>query len=209
MVNGVTLTNLAPGNGGVERKPQQLHAHLQRGPGDEAFMRQALRLDLEATREGDGISVEVTITNHNAGHHVPTGSPLRQLLLLIDARETRGRPLQHLAGPVIPAWGGAGDSAHGYYAGLPGQGYAKILKEKWTQVTPTGSYWNPTILVSDNRIPAMGSDTTPYTFGGSRSAVSITATLYYRRAFKELMDQKAWDVPDLLMLQREIDLPAE
>lgn len=209
VVDGVTLTNLAPKKGGVERKPQQLHAHLQRGPGDEAFMRQALRLDLEAKRGDDGISVEATITNHNTGHHVPTGSPLRQLLLLIDARDAQGQPLQQLAGPTVPAWGGAGDPAQGYYAGLPGQGYAKILKEKWTQVTPTGAYWNPTILVSDNRIPAMGSDSTAYTFAGSRDTISITATLYYRRAFKELMDQKSWDVPDLLMLQREIDLSTE
>ncbi len=209
VVDGVTLTNLAPGNEGVERSPGQIHAHLQRGPGDEAFMRQALRLDLEARRDGDRVSVQATITNDNTGHHVPTGSPLRHLLLVVGARDDGGRPLPQVAGPTVPEWGGVGDPARGCYAGLPGRGYAKILKEKWTQVTPTGAYWNPTILMSDNRIPAMGSDTTDYAFAVTGDAVTITATLYYRRAFLDLMDLKAWDVPDVLMAREQVDLSME
>jgi len=120
---------------------------------------------------------------------------------VIDARDAEGRPLEQRAGSTVPAWGGVGDT-EGCYAGWPGQGYAKILQDRWSRTAPTGTYWNPTTVVQDNRIPALGADTTTYVFAGSADAVSITASLYYRRAFKELMDQKAWDVPDLLLAQR-------
>jgi len=82
VIDGEILTNLAPGKGGVERDPAEIHAHLQRGTGDHVFMRQALRMNLEVGTADDGVAVEVTITNHNTGHHVPTGSPLRHLLLV-------------------------------------------------------------------------------------------------------------------------------
>jgi len=41
------------------------------------------------------------------------------------------------------------NAAEGYYAGLPGTAYAKILQEIRTEVTPTGAYWNPTRVLSD------------------------------------------------------------
>lgn len=206
VINGEVLTNLAPGKGGVERNPRQLHAHLQRGPGDEEFMRQALRLELEARHEGEDVAVEVTITNHNTGHHIPTGSPLRHLLLVVDARDARGDPLLHRAGSTVPEWAGVGEIAEGCYGGLPGQGYAKILKDKWSQQSPTGAYWNPTTMVQDNRIPALASDTTTYRFAAPPGAVTVTATLTYRRAFLDLMKWKSWDVPDLLLAQERVEL---
>lgn len=110
-------------------------------------------------------------------------------------------------GPVIPEWGGVGDPEAGYYAGLPGTVYAKVLQELWTEVTPTGAYWNPTRLVSDNRIPAMGSDTTRYVFESKPGKILVSVELLFRRAFLELMDQKGWDVPDILMESQRIELP--
>lgn len=93
-----------------------------------------------------------------------------------------------------------GDPAEGYYAGLPGMGYANILMEQWKEITPSGAYWNPTRILSDNRIPAMGSDTTSYIFPApSDGRSNIRVTLLYRRPFKELMDLKGWDVPDIVM----------
>jgi hypothetical protein len=35
----------------------------------------------------------------------------------------------------------------------------------------------------------------------------VEVTLLFRRAFKELMDQKGWDVPDIVMEQEAITLP--
>ncbi|MEJ2757380.1 MAG: hypothetical protein P8046_02760, partial [Anaerolineales bacterium] len=83
--------------------------------------------------------------------------------------------------------------------------YAKVLEELWTEITPSGAYWNPTRIVSDNRIPAMETAFTSYRFDmPEEGAASIEVRLVYRRAFIELIDQKGWDVPDIVIaLQRQ------
>jgi hypothetical protein len=111
-------------------------------------------------------------------------------------------------GSTVPEWGGVGDPNKGYYAGLPGKGFAKILGELWTGISPTAAYWNPTRIVSDNRIPAFGSDTSTYTFAApSAGKVTIRTNLLFRRAFQELMKQKGWNVPDILMEHEVIEIP--
>jgi hypothetical protein len=158
--------------------------------------------------EDEKLMVEVSITNDKTGHHVPTDSPLRQLILLVNATDENGDPLILLEGETIPVWGGVGDPKLGYYAGLPGKGYAKILRELWTEIEPTGSYWNPTRIVSDNRIAALESDTTMYAFLMPPSGeASVKVTLLFRRAFKELMLQKGWAVDDILMEEASIQVP--
>jgi len=37
--------------------------------------------------------------------------------------------------------------------------------------------------------------------------VFVRVTLLFRRAFKQLLDQKGWDVPDIVMEQQTINLP--
>jgi hypothetical protein len=120
----------------------------------------------------------------------------------VTATDANGVRLALLEGPTIPDWGGEGDPDEGYYAGLPGVGFAKILMELWTEVSPTGAYWNPTVVVSDNRLAAFATDASDYTFAAPmQGAVTVEVRLLFRRAFIELMDQKGWDVPDILMEQ--------
>jgi hypothetical protein len=84
-----------------------------------------------------------------------------------------------------------------------------VLQELWTEIAPTGAYWNPTRLFSDNRLAAFATDTSTYTFAApTEDDVTVEATLLFRRAFIELMDQKGWDVPDIVMEQEAITLPA-
>ncbi len=94
-----------------------------------------------------------------------------------------------------------------HYSGLPGRAYAKLLKEKWTEVFPTGAYWNHTELVSDNRLAAFASDTSTYAFDPPKKGkVQVTVTLLYRRAFIQLMEQKKWDVPDIIMARQKLTI---
>jgi hypothetical protein len=202
--DGVT-TNFAPGRGGQERDPDKIPAHNFPGATDELLLQNAVTLDADAIRQGGVVTVTVTITNSSAGHHVPTDSPLRQMILLVEAKDESGRPYPLLRGPTLPDWTGVGDPSRGNYAGLPGTAYAKILAELWTEVSPTGAYWNPTRLVSDNRIPAHGHDTTVYTFAVLEdTAVVVTARLIFRRAFIDLIEQKGWDAPDIIMVQQSV-----
>ena len=63
-------------------------------------------------------------------------------------------------------------------------------------------------MVSDNRLAAFETDTSTYTFFVPDDAeVTLNITLLFRRAFMELMDQKGWDVPDILMESETITIP--
>ena len=50
---------------------------------------------------------------------------------------------------MLPPWAGS-------YRGVPGKVYAKVLEELWTEISPSGAYWNQTRILSDNRLPAAG-----------------------------------------------------
>lgn len=196
------MTNVAPDTGGVERNPMSIHAHTQPGAMDEELLQNAVTMTATAHLEGDTVVVQVDITNDRTGHHVPTDSPLRHLILLVQATDAQGQALPQLDGPMVPEWGGVGDPTQGYYAGLPGKAFAKVLEELWTEVSPTGAYWNPTRVLDDNRLAAFVTDTSVYTFAAPTGGeATVKVTLLFRRAFKELIDQKGWDVPDIVMEQ--------
>jgi hypothetical protein len=191
--------------GGTLRDPQTIFSHLMPGASDVELLQNAVTMTADAKIKNDRLVVEVNITNDKTGHHIPTDSPLRQMILLVDATDENDQALSLLEGETIPAWGGLGDSNLGYYAGLPGKGYAKILMEMWTEIEPTGSYWNPTQIVSDNRIAAFESDDSTYVFAvPNNGEARVKITLLFRRAFKELMDQKGWDIPDITMKEETL-----
>jgi nitrate/TMAO reductase-like tetraheme cytochrome c subunit len=193
--------------GGLTRDPQKIFSHRMPGALDANLLENALSLEVETTREGGQVEVEVLVINDKTGHHVPTDSPLRHLILLVEAFDTQGNTLDYAEGPALPDWCGEGDPEQGYYAGLPGKVYAKILEERWTKITPTGAYWNQTRVVEDNRIPALGRDRSVYYFfDNSSEPVVVKVTLLYRRAFMTLVDQKGWDPPDIQMEAVEISL---
>ena len=152
----------------------------------------------------------VSLVNDNTGHNLPTDFPGRQMLLVVQAVDNLGGPLELLEGEVLPAWAGVGEADQGNYAGLPGKGYALVLMELWTEVAPSVAYWNPTRVVSDTRLKPLESDTTRYhfTLPASRSA-EVRVSLLFRRAYKELMDQKGWDFPDITMGTTELKIQGE
>jgi len=196
-----------PDKGGLERDPATIVSHLMPGASSADLLGNAVSMRVSAVREKGSLIVAVTLTNDKAGHDVPTDSPLRQMILLVSAVDAQGRALAFLDGPRVPEWGGVGDPAGGDYAGLPGEGFAKILAELWTDVSPTGAYWNPTRIASDNRLAPFQSDVSRYTFAlPAEGEAVVRISLLYRRAFKELMDQKGWDVPDIVMGQETIPI---
>lgn len=197
--------------GGETRDPMTIFSHRMPGAEDEVLLQNAVTLTVDAQRIGRQVVVETTILNDLTGHHVPTDSPLRQMILLVQVTDSKGMTLEQLEGPVIPEEGGVGNPKDGFYAGQPGQVYAKQLRELWTEVTPTGAYWNPTSILSDNRIPAMESDTTRYVFATTGitefSDITVSVKLLFRRAFIELMIQKGWQAPDIMMESDTLVIP--
>jgi len=204
---GVTYFAI-PEAGGQERDPSTIFSHRMPGASDEILLQNAVTMEINAKRQGNQILVTVSITNDQTGHHVPTDSPLRHLILLVEASDPNGETLTQIDGPTIPDWCGVGNPAGGYYAGLPGKAYAKVLMELWTEVAPSGAYWNPTRVVSDNRLAALEIDSSTYMFTAPQNGeVIVKTSLLFRRAFIELMDQKGWDVPDIVMEAETLLLP--
>jgi hypothetical protein len=209
-VDGQPLINVAPGKGGVERDPLAIHAHTFPGGSNAELLENSVSMTVTTQLQAGTLTIQVEIVNDRTGHHVPTDSPLRQLILLVEPQNSQGQLLALLDGSTIPGWGGVGDPAQGYYAGLPGTAYAKLLEEAWTGIFPSGAYWNPTYLVSDNRIPAFGHATSTYLFALPEpgDTIFVDVRLLYRRAFIQLMDQKSWDIDDILMERQSLQLVA-
>jgi nitrate/TMAO reductase-like tetraheme cytochrome c subunit len=190
-----------PEKGGLIRDPALMATHLQRGATDIALLQNTVTLQLGTARAGGVVQATVVINNTGAGHHVPTDFPGRHLILTVTATDSGGQPLAQVSGPTVPAWGGA-------EAGLPGKAFAKVLRDLNTGEQPTAAYWNPTVIVSDNRLPAFAIDTTVYEFAAPPSgAVNVQARLIFRRAFQALLDAKRWDMSDIEMEQETVSVP--
>lgn len=193
--------------GGVKRDPETLATHVNLGSRDKDFLADAITMTLKGEKKGNIISTSVVITNKGAGHHFPTGVPMRNMILLVEAKDAVGNKLKHLEGPTVPTWGGEGPVGEGNYAGLPGKGFAKILADaskKFPRYDPESRvptpHWRQAVIVSDTRIPAKESDTSEYRFECGEECqkpVTVTARLIYRRAFKEWIDAKGWLIEDM------------
>jgi hypothetical protein len=189
-----------PGKGGLERDPSTVFSHKMPGARDRGLLENAVSMTLEATATSEGIRAKTTISNDLTGHHVPTDSPLRHLILVVRAYGEDGRELALKAGPILPEWCGSGDYEKGDYAGFPGKVFVKLLEEAWTGISPTAAYWNPVRIVMDTRLAAFASDASEYLFTRPEgSSARVEALLLYRRAFKALMIQKGWNEPDIIM----------
>jgi len=168
------------------------------------LLQNTVSMTLSAGQSAGRLQVAVTITNTDAGHHVPTDFPGRHMILTVTATGGRGQALSQQGGPTVPDWGGA-------QAGLPGQAFAKVLRDVETGESPVVSYWKQALIVSDNRIPALVSDTSVYTFTAPAAGgpVTVTAELRFRRAFQAVMDDKGWDTPDIVMEEAQVTLAVQ
>jgi hypothetical protein len=193
-----------PENGGLIRNPALIASHLQPGAADEALLQNTVNMDLRARQAGGTIRVTAVITNTEAGHHVPTDFPGRHMILTMGAADAEGQALAQTDGPTVPDWGGP-------QAGIPGKAFAKVLRDVASGEAPVVSYWKQTVIVSDNRIPALGSDASTVTFAapGAGDAITVTAQLLLRRAFHDTISARGWDTPDIVMEERMVSLPLE
>jgi hypothetical protein len=190
-----------PEKGGLIRDPESIASHLQPGAADHELLQNTVEMAVDLRQRGSQLWATVAITNTEAGHHVPTDFPGRHMILAVAADDGRGRLAQE-SGPVVPDWGGA-------QAGLPGKAFAKVLRDVETGKVPVVTYWKQALIVSDNRIPAMGSDVSRYAFTApvTGGQVTVTAELRFRRAFQDVMDRRGWDTPDVMMESAERSLP--
>lgn len=159
------------------------------------MVKNAAEITLTPTLSGGQIHVKVTVVNTAAGHKLPTDSPLRHLILVVEARDWRNNLLTQSDGPRIPVW------AAPDYGGYAGQIFANILKDKDTNLAPSFAYWNPVEAAwqgADTRLPPLTPVQSIYSFAApyDRSA-TITARLIYRKAFLHVAQEKGWSLSEL------------
>ncbi len=78
------------------RKSALAKVNLHQMPGSHSLtqLNKTVKLQLSSTREKDQLKVSVQVSNVAAGHYVPTGSPLRQLVLEVQANPYNGAHLR-------------------------------------------------------------------------------------------------------------------
>jgi hypothetical protein len=163
------------------------------GAADENLLQNAVSLVSSAQRVDDKLQVQVSVTNDQTGHSVPTDAPTRSMILVVEVMDAQGLPVKLVQGPTNPIWSGN-------YGGTPGKTFAKVLRDEWTGETPTAAYWRPVTIVEDSRLAALATDTTQYTFdlpAGMNAQVKVN--LFFRRTFQEIAQQKGFTDPDILM----------
>lgn len=212
-------TNFAPGKGGVERDPKTIYTHILYGSRDSAFIASAVKLSVKvAIKKGNAV-VDVVVENTGAGHHIPTDQPMRNILLVVRAFDSKGKELKYNGKNIIPFWGGRGNVKDGNYEGYPGKGFAKILFEDWTQyerikVGPKSQQiypapqWRTVKIKYDTRIPAMGQDKSKYEFELNKTgnAYTVVCSLIYRRTFKSWAQMKNWNLKDLVIAEKKLEV---
>jgi len=179
----------------LTRDPETIRSHEILGTTPE-YLENAVEMTMDSQVVGQDLQVEVSVDNSLTGHHVPTGVTIRNMILVVECwmegDDPLLDPLPHTGTQTIHELGGIGDPAFGYYASLPGKFYAKVNHDA-SGNGPT-FFTDATGIQFDNRIPALATDTTNYTFAlpAEGGAVNVRARLIYRRAFRFLTDAKQW-----------------
>jgi hypothetical protein len=208
--DGVMTRFASKEQGGIERNPATLASHVNLGIKDIQFMKESISLTTQTHLVEDRLHVTTAVKNVNAGHHYPTGNPMRNMLLIVEATDRNGQRLALVYGEKLPEWAGVGQVEKGNYAGLPGRGYAKVLKDLLLYPDRSRNrdfafeypapHWRPTLIEYDSRIPADGTDRSTYQFQVLESTpkpIQITTRLIYRRAYKKWLDAKGFEIADL------------
>jgi hypothetical protein len=187
-----TLTNIAPGKGGVSRDPWTLASHSLAG-GTPDMLRRCLDVAVNLTRQPSGVAATVTVAAENVGHRVPTGFIDRNLVLLVEPLAGDKR-LGEVTGPRLPA------SAGKKLAGLPGRLYAKQLH------APDGQapipFWLPAGNVVDTRLLPAVPDQMQFIFPPTTTKVRIQ--LLYRRLWPIVADDRPDMDNETVVLDRTI-----
>ena len=96
--------------GGWWRPPGQVRRHTWTGPRSDVadMLGLAATLTVDAVVVDDTLTAAVTVRNIGPGHALPTGEPMRSMVLLVEAT-CDGEPLPPLDGAAVPDFGGYAD----------------------------------------------------------------------------------------------------
>jgi hypothetical protein len=193
-----TMTNIAPGKGGIERPTASLASHHFPG-GTLAMLRDGLRLAVTITPEAEKRNAVVELTAEQVGHRVPTGFIDRNLVLLVEPFDAKAGALAATSGPVLPPVSGE------EVAGKPGRLYAKLLLAKDGK-TPE-PFWKTEAEPDDTRLVPGKPDRSEYTF--AKEVTHLRVRLIYRRFWPQVARDKGWKDNETVVVDTKIAIAAE
>ncbi|MGA2116005.1 MAG: multiheme c-type cytochrome [Bryobacteraceae bacterium] len=138
--------------------PDRLSWHGLEGGSSVSRLTKAISVQMTGAREGGKLKVNVEVANTGAGHHLPSGSPMRQLILEVNA-ETDG---------------GAHFSAQRSYCRTFSDRHAKRLDQEY-KVFVEGNQ-----IIEDTRLAPDEKRTETFLFDVPLGAATmVNATLWY------------------------------
>ncbi|MCS6977861.1 MAG: carboxypeptidase-like regulatory domain-containing protein [Gemmatales bacterium] len=185
-----TLTNIAPGHGGIERDPLTLASHATPGATPD-MLRRAIRLKTDLTVEGEAAVLHVTVSAQEVGHKVPTGFVDRRLVLTVSAVDAQGEAVREVSGPRIPPDAGFGSDQ-------PGLLFAKVL-EDYDGRSPV-PFWMPCRVREDTRLEPGKVRTDHWVFPREATA-EVRVRLEYHRFPPPVVQEKHWPEDRILIAE--------
>ncbi len=187
--------------GGTYRSPRDIHPHHFEG-GTHTQLQSAVALELAGKIQKNRLVLKVLVSNTNGGHWVPTGEPMRNLFLLVQAKGADGKPLELIDGPRLPSWAGRGGVKKGGYAGLPGAAFARVLADDSGHLNVP--YWRATRVASDTRLRPKTTRTITFVYRlkDELDEPSAEARLVYRPVVRPLALAKDWRVQDITITDK-------
>jgi hypothetical protein len=191
-----TMTNIAPGKGGIERDPKTLSNHRFFAGSKEEMLKQCLKLSLSLERKTDAVRAEIEVLAEGAGHRVPTGFVDRHLLLVVEAVDGAGKPQNLMNGPRMSTVAGKP------LADQPGKLFAKLLKD------PDGRspapFWNADPEAEDTRLFPGRVDQAVFLFPPATERVR--AQVLYRPFWQDVAVSKGWQNNEFVVVERSAEL---
>ena len=198
------------------RPHNQVHNHRFLTNDPHQFRKKFVNLKLSTKTENNILKVTCKIKNKNIGHSFPTGSPIRNAILIIDTKDKNGNNLRLIKGSRLPNY--AGDLKD-----KPGKLFAKILSETSQQYAtthgeggikfrelankfgiPAQQWWN-VFIVRDTRIKAGKEDISIYEFElGDVNNVEIAAKLIWRNTWPGLAKLKGFELIEDVITEKTI-----
>jgi hypothetical protein len=187
------MTNVAPGNGGVERDPRSLAGHGIPG-GTLEMLRKCLKLDVSIDKTKGQTRVTTELRAVSVGHRVPTGFIDRHLVLLVEASGGSGQSVAAVEGPTVERAAGR------HLAGRAGWLYAKRLHAG--DYSPL-AFWIAPDGVIDTRLDPERPDCQVFVFPSA--ATHVRTRVVYRRFWPEVAEPLDWQDNELLVIERNSD----
>jgi len=190
--------------GGPVRPGSMIHRHFFHGGHNAEMVKKAATMDVKASIDNGALVVNVDVTNSGAGHTFPGAATLRNVLLVVDAVDAKGEPLEHTGNKkeLLPPLAGVGKSARDF-GGHVGAMFARPFATK-SGKAPTGGF-NADHALFDTRIyPGQTAHRIFHFVKPNLRHAKVRVRLIYRWAFKPLVDKKGWKMDDIVIFDKDL-----